>query len=95
MNYNIPSWRYLRTIPPKNLSDAATDPIADHRASQRFFYADSITALRPAIGAKENHELPRGLSNAAAINRLKFRAAYQARGAQNILRRTIGSFKWA
>jgi hypothetical protein len=95
MNYDVPSWGYLRTILPKYFSDAPANPIADHRASQRFFYADSKTALRSAIGAKENHELPRGLPPAASIDCLEFRAAYQARGARNILRRTIRSFKWA
>jgi hypothetical protein len=95
MNYDVPSWGYLRTIPPKYFSDAPADPIASHRASQRFFYADSKTALRPAIGAKENHELPRGLPAAAAIDCLKFRAAYETRGARNILRRSFRGFKWA
>jgi hypothetical protein len=41
----------------KDFPDAAADPVADHRASERFFYADPESASRSAIGAIKNHEL--------------------------------------
>jgi hypothetical protein len=95
MNYNVPSWGDLRTIPPKNFSDAPANSIANHRASERLFDADSKPASRPAIGAIKNHELRRGFPTAAAIDGLEFGAAYQTRGAGKNPRRTLGSFKWA
>jgi len=82
-------------IPPKDFSDAAADSIADHRASQRLLDADAETASRPAVGATKNHEVRRGFPAAAAIDCLEFGAAYQTRGAGRVLRRTLGSFKWA
>jgi hypothetical protein len=82
-------------IAPKDFSDAPADPIADHRASQRFLDADAEPASRPAIGAIKNHEVRRGFPAAAAIDCLEFGAAYQTRGARKTLRRTLGSFKWA
>jgi hypothetical protein len=95
MNYDVPSPRDLRTIPPKDFADAAADSIANHSASQRLLHADAKTALRPAIGAVKNHELRRGFPAAAAIDGLEFPAAYQPRGARKTLRCTRGSFKWA
>ena len=82
-------------IPPKDFADAAANPIAHHRASQRFLHADAETASRPAVGAIKNHETRRGFTPAASIDCLEFGAAYQTRGARKTLRRTLGCFKWA
>jgi hypothetical protein len=95
MNYDVPSRGDLRTLPPKDFSDAPADSIADHRASQRFLDADAETASRPAISAIKNHELRRGFPAAAAIDGLEFGAAYQTRGARKTLRRTLRIVKWA
>jgi hypothetical protein len=95
MNYDVPSRGDLRIITPKYFSDAAADPIADHRASERFLDADAETASQPAIGAIKNHEVRRGFPAAAAIDCLEFGAAYQTGGARKTLRRTLGGFKWA
>jgi len=95
MYHDVPSRGNLRIIAPKNFSNAAADPIAEHRASQSFLDADAETASRSAIGAIKNHELRRGFPPAAAIDGLEFGAAYQTRGARKRLRRTRGSFKWA
>jgi hypothetical protein len=88
MNYDVPSWGNLRTLSPKNLSNAAADAIAYDRRSQRFFDADAESVLCSAIGAKKHHKLGGTFTAACAINGLEFGPAYQPRGAVKTLRRT-------
>jgi len=89
VNYDVPSWGNLRTLSPKNLSNAAADAIPRDRCSQRFFDADAESVLRCAIRAKKYDKLGGTFPAAGAINCLEFGSAYQTRGARKALRRTL------
>src|SRR5258708_13294782 len=58
VNDDVPSRRYLRKIPAKDLADAPFDAVAHYRSAQCLLDADSQSAVPQSVGPQQRAKLP-------------------------------------
>jgi hypothetical protein len=69
---------------PHDLSHASPDAVADHRAAQRLFNAETETAHRQLVGAEKNCEVGTGPALPGTVHGIEFAAPHQPRLARKL-----------
>jgi len=62
-----------------DLSNSSPDAIAHHRPAERLFNAETETAYRQLIGAKENCEVGTGSALPGAVHGIELAAPHEPR----------------